>query len=254
MNLYEAIFVRKTVHKYSMAELPQRELERICQHFASLPNLFGSIDTEIRILDNRKGNKKVSGVLGVKAPYYMVFYSEEKPKYRMNLGYLMQQMALFLCARGLGACFVPTVHLKKNQRSIGEKKAVTAVAFGRPREAHTRKQSEASLMPMEKICTFREQPRQWVRQMVDAARMAPSKGNRQPWRFLVYDNSIHIYSTNHSSQQLSLTEEISFGAVFANLVVAGEELWLELDLIRLESIAQNLYKKEQYLLSVVLIS
>ncbi|MCQ2509571.1 MAG: nitroreductase family protein [Lachnospiraceae bacterium] len=254
MNLYEAIHVRKTVRKYAMTELPGKELDRIRRHFSDVTNLFGNIDTDMVIFDNRKGNNRVSGLLGLKAPYYLVFYSEEKPKYMMNLGYLMQQMALYLCTRGLGACFVRNIHLKKEQMTLDGKKAVCALAFGKSKEAYIRKASEAYRMPLEKICTFREQPRQWVRQMVEAARMAPSRKNRQPWRFVVFDNCIHIYTTGVSSDQLNMAEELSFGALFANLLVAGEELWLELDLIRLDSIAQNQYKPEQYLLSVVLIS
>lgn len=254
MNLYEAIFTRKTVRKYAMSELPEKELNRIKRHFSTVTNLFGNIDTEVTILDNRKGNNRVAGLLGVKAPYYLVFYSEEKAKYMMNLGYLMQQMALYLCVNGLGACFVTDVHLKKEQMTLNGKKAIAAVAFGRSKENHTRKAADAYRKPLEQICTFREQPRQWVRQMVEAARMAPSRKNRQPWRFIVYDNCIHIYTTGASADQLNVGEELSFGALFANLLVAGEELWLELDLIRLNDIAQNQYRQEQYLLSVVLIS
>ncbi len=254
MNLYDAIYTRKTVHKYAMSEVPGKELDRIRSHFYEVTNLFGNIETDMVILDNRRGKNPVSGLFGVKAPYYLVFYSEEKPRYIMNAGYLMQQMALYLCTKGLGACVVNNFHLRKEQRSLKGKKAVAALAFGRGREAVIRKSHEAPRKSIEEICTFREQPRQWVRQMVDAARMAPSIWNRQPWRFVVYDNCIHIYTTGESAERLSPSVEQSFGALFANLMVAGEELWLELDLIRLNSIAQNQYKQEQYLLSVVLIS
>lgn len=254
MNLYEAINVRKTVHRFSMSELSPKELDRIRRHFAEVTNLFGNIGTDMVIMNNRKGKNSPAGLLGIRAPYYLVFYSEEKPKYIMNLGYLMQQMALYLCTRGLGACFVRKVHLKKEQMTRNGKTAVTALAFGTAKGAYVRKAVDACRKPLEQICTFREQPRQWVRQMAEAARMAPSAMNRQPWRFIVYDNSIHIYTTRESASELSQADELSFGALFANLMVAGEELWLELDLIRLNSIAQNQYRQEQYLLSVVLIS
>lgn len=254
MNLYEAIHVRKTVRKYVMSELPEKDLDRIRKHFGEVTNLFGNIDTDVMILESKKGMNNVAGLFGVKAPYYMVFYSEEKPKYRMNLGYLMQQMALYLCTRGLGACFIKSVHLRKEYQTLNGKKAIAALAFGKAKEAYIRKASLAYRKPLEQICTFREQPRQWIRQMVEAARMAPSRKNRQPWRFVVFDNCIHIYSAGTAVDQLTLADELSFGALFANLLVTGEELWLELDLIRLESIAQSQYKQEQYLLSVVLIS
>ncbi len=254
MNLYEAIHVRKSVSRYVMNEIPEKELDRLKKYFSEVTNLFGNIDTEVEILDNTEGKNSAAGLLGVKAPYYMIFYSEDKPKAMMNLGYLMQQMALYLCTRGLGACYIKNPRLKKYDRTRNGKTALAALAFGKAKGSHVRKAAEAQRKPLSQICTFREQPRQWVRQMVEAGRMAPSKGNRQPWRFVVYDNSIHIYTAGESAERLSREEEMAFGALFANLLVAGEELWLELDLIRLESLASSQYKPEQYLLSVVLIS
>ncbi len=254
MNLYEAIYVRKSVRKFVKQELPEKELDRIPRYFSQVKNLFGNIDTDMVILDNCKKRNPVSGLFGVKAPYYLVFYSEEKPRHLINLGYLMQQMALYLCTRGYGACCVENVHVNRYMRVRNGKKAVCALAFGKARGAYTRKASEARRKPLSAICTFQEQPRQWMRQMVEAARMAPSRGNRQPWRFVVYDNAIHIYTAGESAERLSPEDELSFGALFANLMVAGEEIWLELDLIRLNDLKAGRYKPEQYLLSVVLIS
>ncbi|MDO4617492.1 MAG: nitroreductase family protein [Lachnospiraceae bacterium] len=254
MNLYEAIQVKKSVRSFTMGELPEKELDRIGRHFSEVTNLFGNIETDFAVLDNHKGRNPVSGFLGVRAPYYMIFYSENTSRSMMNIGYLMQQMALYLCTRGFGTCFVRKLHLKKSQKVKNGKKAVAALAFGRAKGAYTRKMVDAHRMPLGKICTFREQPRLWMRQMVEAGRMAPSIWNSQPWRFVVYDNCIHIYTAGESHDRLSEAHELAFGALFANLMTAGEELWLELDLIRLNTVPVSQYKPEQYLISVVLIS
>ena len=59
--------------------------------------------------------------------------------------------------------------------------------------------------------------------ILEAARLAPSSMNSQPWRFVVYDNRIHIFSKKHSAEQLKKWDEVNFGIMFANLMVAAEE-------------------------------
>ena len=59
MNLYEAIFVRKSVRNYSMEGLSNQVLDKIRVHYQELTSLFGNIDTDIAILDNRKGQQKM---------------------------------------------------------------------------------------------------------------------------------------------------------------------------------------------------
>ena len=99
---------------------------------------------------------------------------------------------------------------------------------------------------------FKEVPRQWMTQMLEAARLSPSSMNSQPWRFVVYDNRIHIFSKKHSVEKLRKWDEVNFGIMFANMMVAAEELWLDVDLIRLGDISQKNFSNNQYVLSAIL--
>ena len=99
---------------------------------------------------------------------------------------------------------------------------------------------------------FKEVPRQWMTQMLEAARLSPSSMNSQPWRFVVYDNRIHIFSKKHSVEKLRKWDEVNFGIMFANMMVAAEELWLDVDLIRLGDISQKNFSNNQYVLSAML--
>ena len=74
----------------------------------------------------------------------------------------------------------------------------------------------------------------------------------QPWRFVVYDNRIHIFSKKHSVEKLRKWDEVNFGIMFANMMVAAEELWLDVDLIRLGDISQKNFSNNQYVLSAIL--
>ena len=204
------------------------------------------------ILDNRKGQQRMLSLFSVRAPYYLVFYSAEAPRYLMNMGYLMEQMVLYMCSIGIGTCYIGSNKIKKELQTRDRKKMVGILAFGKARGSHVRKQAEAKRLSLEQLCVFKEVPRQWMRQLLDAARLSPSSLNSQPWRFVVYDNRIHIFSRKHKAEQLKKWDEVNFGIMFANLMTAAEEMWLDVDLIRLEDISQKNFPNSRYVLSAIL--
>ena len=252
MNLYEAIFVRKSVRSYTNDSLTPQMLEDILKQFDEIKGLFGGIETELAIFDNRTGQYKMLGLLGVKAPYYLVLYSEEKDRALMNAGYLMEQLSLYLYTRGLGSCFVGTPILKKKYQRRGNKKLMTVLAFGKAKGSCIRKQAEARRLSLNELCVYKETPRQWMNQLLEAARMAPSSMNSQPWRFVVFDSRIHIFSKKNANDRLGKSNELNFGIMFSHMMVVAEEIWLDVDLIRLEEITQKNFPNNQYVLSVIL--
>ena len=146
MNLYEAIFVRKSVRSYTGEALSPQLLDKVKAHYRELTGLFGGIETEISVLDNRRGQQRMLSLFSVKAPYYLVFYSEEAPRYLMNMGYLMEQMVLYMCSLGIGTCFIGSNKIKKELQEKDGRKMVGIVAFGKSKGSHVRKQAEACLL------------------------------------------------------------------------------------------------------------
>lgn len=252
MNLFEAIFVRKSVRNYINDALSPQMLQDILTQFEEIKGLFGGIETELAIFDNRKGQYKMLGMLGVKAPYYLVLYSEEKDRALMNAGYLMEQLSLYLYTRGIGSCFVGSPVLKKKYQRRDNKKMMVVLAFGKAKGSCIRKQIEAKRLTLKELCVYKETPRQWMNQLLDLARMAPSSMNSQPWRFVVFDSRIHIFSKKHASDRLGKWDELNFGIMFSHMMVVAEELWLDVDLIRLEELSQKNFPNNQYVLSAIL--
>lgn len=252
MDLYEAIFVRKSVRNYVKEPLPAKVLEGIIEQFDHISGLFGGIETELVILDNIQGQHKFLGMLGVNAPYYLLLYSEEKDRAMMNAGYLMEQISLYLYTQGIGNCFLGVPILKKTYRVRGEKKLMSVLAFGIAKGSCHRKHMDAKRLELNDLCVFKEAPRQWMKQLLEAARMAPSALNTQPWRFVVFDNRIHVFSKKHAVDRLGKWDELNFGIMFSNMQVVAEECWLDIDLIRLEELSQKNFPNNQYVLSVIL--
>ncbi|MEE3420970.1 MAG: nitroreductase family protein [Lachnospiraceae bacterium] len=252
MNSYQAIFQRKSIRKYKMEPILPETLKKIGSFYQEIEPLFPGMQTEIGITENLRGGKVVRGLFSVKAPYYLSIYSEERDRADMNAGYIMQQISLYLCTLGLGSCYMGAATMVHEPEKRGNKKFIMLMAFGRPQGTLTRRPEEARRLPMKELCSTRTVPKKWMREVLDAARMAPSSANSQPWRFAVAGSRIHIFTKNKSLDSGKNLEEFNFGVMFANIMVASEELWLDVDLIRLEDISQKSFHSSQYVLSAVI--
>lgn len=144
-----------------------------------------------------------------------------------------------------------SIHTAKPGMVIGKGGSIL-MAFGYSRGSHTRKAVEAKRMDLQDLCVYKEVPRQWMKQLLDSARLAPSSMNSQPWRFVVYDNRIHVFAKKHNMNHLGRYEEFNFGIMFSHLMIVAEELWLDVDLIRLEDITHKNFPNSQYILSAIL--
>ena len=252
MNLYEAVYARKSVRCFAKEAVGGKTIESIRKFYQEMEGLFGGIETELVILENRKEKRSFMGFASVKAPYYLALYTSNQEKCMMNAGYVMQQLALYLCSRGLGSCFVGMNVLRPRLRKRGDKILACLLAFGKSKGSYTRKPVDARRQDLKELCIFKEKPRLWMTQLLEAARLAPSSMNSQPWRFVVYDNRIHIFSKKYSVEKLKKWDEVNFGIMFANMMVVAEELWLDVDLIRLGDISQKNFPNNQYVLSAIL--
>lgn len=252
MNNYEAIFARKSVRKYHMKSLAPEVLEQIEAYCQDVPSLFGDMEAEFRILSYSDRVVHSVNPFTVKAPYYLVIYMKPQARACMTAGYIMEQISLHLLTMGLGSCFIGSRILKKKYQNIGEKEQILILAFGEAKEDVTRKPVDARRRPLDELCVYKEVPRQWMKQLLEAARMAPSHMNSQPWRFVVYDNRIHIFSVKKIYEKFNRLDEINFGVVFANMMTVAEELWLDVDLIRLDNISQKNFPNTEYVLSAIL--
>lgn len=61
------------------------------------------------IFDNTKKKADVHGLWKVDAPYYLAIYSDQEEGCERNAGYLMEQMVLYMTAKGLGTCYLGSV-------------------------------------------------------------------------------------------------------------------------------------------------
>lgn len=227
MNLYEEIFDRQSTRKYTSEKLPENMRNLILAYVQKTARLDENIAIEIEILDKDDENFKITGMRNVSAPQYLLMYSEEKPGYEQNAGYVFEQLILYLAAKGLGSCYLGMAKPKKAEKN--GKKFVMMAAIGIPEGNIHRDSQLAKRIPLNKLCSFKEEPDEQVKIILKAARMAPSAVNAQNWRFQVFNDKIHVFSIKPTLLQKATAGfyDFNIGIMLSHMSLAAEELWLE---------------------------
>ena len=216
--------------------------------------LFDDISVEYKIIDNTTEHQAFTGAFLVKAPYYLFIASDTIKNYKINCGYLLQQISLYLTAKGIGSCYLGSAKPRKDILAGLKHEYVLALAFGESEQEVYRIAEKAKRLPESDIAVYKTEVKKPVKTLIRAARLAPSSMNNQPWRFVVYNNRIHVFCKKNIflSSVLSEIKLIDIGVCLANLLVAAEELWIDVNLLRLDNIISTSFKKNEYILSIKL--
>ena len=69
MNLYEAVYARKSVRCFAKEAVSGKTIESIRKFYQEMEGLFGGIETELVILENRKEKRSFMGFASVTMQY-----------------------------------------------------------------------------------------------------------------------------------------------------------------------------------------
>lgn len=175
-ELYKTIFTRKSIRKYDMTSLTDEKLIEIKNFADTVKKLLPSIKCEFSFLTD----DKVRNMLPIKAPHYISIYSEKKEGYLLNAGFMLQQVDLFLSSVNLGSCWLgmakPSKEVPTSKNGLD---FVIMIAFGNTQEKlHRADKSEFKRKSISEITSISGGD-----QLLEAARLAPSASNSQPWYF-----------------------------------------------------------------------
>ncbi|MBE6984031.1 MAG: nitroreductase [Ruminococcaceae bacterium] len=98
--LYQQIFKRKSFHLFrncGESTISAQEINDILQEFQNFSVLDATIRTAIRVLPSSETSCKRG------QEYCILLYSEKKPNYLQNIGYIGEQLDLYLTSRNIGA-------------------------------------------------------------------------------------------------------------------------------------------------------
>jgi len=172
MTLYETIFVRRSVRQYNDMPVDAAELAEIEHYLNQAKPLPGGI-ARFEIVDKDK-------LKGELAPYAILAHSDDSIKARINLGYTLQGMDLYLQSAGYGSIWcgmAAPIEPAADYRVL--------LGFGKT-DIPLRK--DESDFKRKKIIDISNADNAISR----AARLAPSAVNFQPWLLTFTDNKIVI--------------------------------------------------------------
>lgn len=251
MDMYEAIWKRKSVSHYSMEELDEKLLSNIQTFLTRIPLIEEAIKVDYEVICDLGKAQRDKLELSVVAPYYLVIYEQKDTRYFLNSGYLIGQLSLYLTTKGVASYPVNMAIRKKGK---AEKRIIAALAFGKPKTNTFFELGKARRMPLDQLCVYKEEVSPDIKRIIKAARVSPSCMNSQPWRFVVYKNRIHVYLKIERmivrwfhSEQL-----IDIGLMLSNLLMEAENLWLTTSIEQIEQLNKKNIKNNIYILSVLI--
>ena len=181
IDFYKQIFKRKSFHFFTGGEkTTEEDLIAINNFIKTIVPLYPDIKTEIVVV------KENETTCHRGADYCILFYSEPKVEYLRNIGYIGEQIDLFLTSINVGALWFGIGKPKEKRNNNLE--YVIMIAIKRMPESSFRKDMfKAKRKPTEEI---------WSGEPLETTnivRFTPSACNTQPWYVENNGNTLGVY-------------------------------------------------------------
>ena len=172
---YKMIFKRKSFHIFSGDDsLTEQDLTEIKNTFYRLKPLFDDIRSGIQIVPREQTTCK-------RGQYCILLYSEKKSHHLQNIGYIGEQLDLWLASKNIGVCWYGMG--KTEELTWDGLDFVIMLAIEKAEETNFRKDMfKSKRKPAEEI--WHGEAFFKIRNIV---RFAPSACNTQPWIVEVKD-------------------------------------------------------------------
>lgn len=181
-DLYDMIFKRKSFHIFRGREnnITEQELKDINNFIGSAEPLIPDIKTAAYIVPESETTCKRG------AEYCILLYSEHKENYLQNIGYIGEQIDLYLASKNIGALWFGIGKPEKAQ--INGLDFVIMISIAKmPCDKFRKDMYKSKRKPLAEI---------WSGDILDVAnivRFAPSACNTQPWIVENSDGLLRIY-------------------------------------------------------------
>ena len=221
ITIEEAIYKRMSIRKYDMKGLSKEELADIIKYANNVEPLIK--DSKIRV--DLIGPDDVKSIMPWKAPHYLAIYAEDNDMSKVNVGFIYEQVVLYLTSLGLGTCWAESVSPKDKNESDGLKWMIV-VAFGK---------EENDKPWRENLNQIRRKPVNEVSDKEDErlkeALAAPSAMNNQPWYYTHVDDKIRVYCAkqNMLKKWMSSMNKFDVGISISHIKVMNKDFKFEVE-------------------------
>lgn len=248
-DFYPIIFKRKSIRNFDLTSLDDDVFTEVSEHLNDLKPMYDEIEVELKII-------KPDGVktrMMKKAPYYIAIFSEAKEGYLTNIGFMLQQMDLFLSYKGLASCWQGIPSPKKEVLNNSNLEFVIFIAFGKPEDPKSLHRTDVSQFKRKSLREITDIT--GADELLEAARIAPSATNSQPWFFTGDENLIHAYSIKPGfikSLMIKKYISIDLGIALCHLQVAAEHFGKKATVVIDKNAETNAPQGRKYIASLSL--
>lgn len=205
MNLEKQIYLRKSCREYLDDEI---DMAPIHEFISNVKPLNPNINYYYEILTKDEVNLKTRW----SAPYYLALYSEKKENYGLNIGFIFQQVCLYLQSIDIGNCWVGLGSVKTKNPEF-----VILIAFGKSKNL-TRDIEKFKRKELLEISDYEDEK-------LKPAQLAPSAVNSQPWYFKHTEDGFDVFKTKQNIFKRKLLKKwypIDIGIAISHLYVSNE--------------------------------
>jgi len=183
-NLYQMIFKRKSFHLFrniGNEKITEEELKDIENKFKELKPLQEDIKVKIKIVKDsttcRRGQE-----------YCILFYSEKKDNYLQNIGYLGEQLDLYLVSKNIGTLWFGIGKVEEKQLEGLDFIIMIAIAKVDKEDKFRKDMYKSKRKELSEIWKGDS-----YLDIGNIIRFAPSACNTQPWLVEASPNQLKVY-------------------------------------------------------------
>ena len=183
-NLYEMIFKRKSFHLFrniGNEHITDEELKDIESQFEKLTPLVADIKVKIKLVKEgatcRRGQE-----------YCILFYSEKKENYLQNIGYIGEQLDLYLVSKNIGTLWFGIGKVEEKQVDGLDFVIMMAISKVDQEDKFRKDMYKSKRKEIGEIWNGEE-----YLDIADIVRFAPSACNTQPWKVDASKQELKVY-------------------------------------------------------------
>ena len=230
-NLYNMIFKRKSFHLFrniGNERITGEELNDIEKIFGELKPLVNNINVKIKIVKDQTTCKRGQ-------EYCILFYSEKKDNYLQNIGYLGEQLDLYLVSKNIGTLWFGIGKPEEKEYEGLDFVIMMAIAKVDSEDKFRKDMFKSRRKSIEEIW-FGES----YSDIANIARFAPSACNTQPWKVESSNDEIKVYRYRKEGKRGIMPKEmvIYYNQIDIGIFLCFLELCLSENDIKFE---RNLY-------------
>lgn len=217
-DLYSMVFKRKSMRKFEKnLSIQEEELTILKTKIKQITPLVNDIKVRFVLVDRKQTTAR-------RGEYCLLMYSEEKPCYLQNAGYMLEQIDLILASFNIGVCWYGVAR-PKNMQYDGLK-YIIMLALGKCHPDDFRKNLSEFKRKEEKTIWQGD----YFSDIAKVVRIAPSGCNQQPWRISCNSNDIKVYKQSDTksfpAKKLAFYNETDFSLIDMGICLCYLEISL----------------------------